>query len=255
MGDCTSRPTKEDIEFHQKPVWRHDTKFYRRPDLPYLKEIVDERIVNADQQERYKKYDQQLQADIKYLNNLKDSKHKHLPKAHPYIAIEVCKAVNLYPDISCLQAARPIVKVTALPVFCWVQTTPGEQMIPSWNQYFEIETENSAFDNLTFTVLMERRIGGLFEYGKVVIPFEQLRDQEVKSGWFDIEGPAAAPEGKPQLLLKCQFISDLSALLESHRALCEATLAEALKAFSLCKRLLNQVIADVGPEGRGDIIK
>jgi hypothetical protein len=255
MGDCTSRPSKDDIEYHQRPVWSHDTKFHRRPDLPYLSEIVNERIVNAEQQERYKKYEKQLQLDIKYLNNLKDSKPKRLPKAHPYIAIEVCKGVNLYPGISCLQAARPMVKVTASPVACWVQTTPGEPMIPTWNQYFEIETKSVAFDNLTFIVLMERRIGGLFEYCKVVIPFEQLRDQEVNSGWFDLEGPAEAPEGKPQLLLKFQFIRDLPALLESHRQLCDATLAEAYKAFDLCKKLLNQVIADVGPEGRGDIIR
>lgn len=252
MGDCASRPTKETIEDHSNYQFHQfDNKFYTRPALPYLKDIVDAPITTAEQQERYQGFRNQLQKDIKEFNKIKGTQPSSAGPSKSYVAVEIGRGVNFYPDTLCIQAARPYVVVKVNPIQTWIQTVVCQPMIPKFNHYSQIDTKGSHFDTVDVTVLMERRIGGPLEYGKIVFSFEQLSDQEVKSGWFDLTGTSPDSEGtKPKLYLRIQFISNLAALLQSHHETAEVSINEATKALALCNRLLTQV--RVGPEGRGD---
>jgi hypothetical protein len=260
MGDCGSRLTPIQFETHETAYCRkHDHKFHRRPGLSYLKDIVEVNIVNAELAEQYENYCRRLQSDIRYLNSLKDVQPIRPISGHSgaYLALEVCKGMHFYPQVSCLQASRSVVRA-CVTADTWQHTHSQPNPIPTWNEYFELQTKSPFFESLKLAVSIERRFGKTMEYGTLVIPYEAVRDQEVISGWFDLENAPMHPEGKPKLFLRMQFITNLTVMLVSHQKICEDTLNQATKAYALCKRLLNQVAMKTQPppnEIRGSVVK
>mmetsp|Transcript_26204 Transcript_26204/g.46781 ORF Transcript_26204/g.46781 Transcript_26204/m.46781 type:complete len:256 (-) Transcript_26204:7295-8062(-) len=253
MGDCASRPTKEDLELHHSyQPKKFDKNFHHRPEIPYLKDIVEVKITTAELQERYQNFAKRLQDDMKRINNIKSVEIDTIGHKPAYVAIEIFSAENIFPDTLCIQGARPYVQTQIFPSKTWVKTDPSDPYLPKYNRYFTLETDGPSFESLVFTVLHERRFGGPLEYGKVSLPFADFRDQEVKAGWYDLAGVPPATDktqGKPRIQLRMQFISNLSGLLSLHQKIAEDTLAEAEKAFRLCQRLLSSIV--VPPEGRG----
>mmetsp|Transcript_32276 Transcript_32276/g.55788 ORF Transcript_32276/g.55788 Transcript_32276/m.55788 type:complete len:259 (-) Transcript_32276:1417-2193(-) len=227
MGDCASRPSRERVSLHMRDSKsRNDLKFFERPSVlalqafPYAPMNLSERI------EFYEVCLRRLSADEASLLKATERygiKLKEPP--YPYINVEVQKGVDIVSTELCLQNCQPFVTVSLEPNGTQQSTFPGDIEMPVWFALMEFHLGTFRYEKIVFTVFLKRRLGSPSEYGRVEFSLKEIKDQELREGWYELKLTQPVLEAKPRLKLRLQMISELNKVVETLKKTCE----EALK--------------------------
>lgn len=254
MGDCASRPKDDEVKSHLKYTdTSNDIFFFPLIDIPYLKEINDNPILTADDQDQTNKHIKSLSLDLqKCEKTLKGLKSESSKNSGSKIVIEIQKGKDIFPDIMCFQDAKIYVDIEIVPTNTKFQSKKSRKIIPYWYQIFQKNISLAQAKKIVFKVMVDLKLGSNEEFGKLEIDFETLKTQDVILGWYDIKSEEIK-EGKPQLLIRMQYIYDELQFQAQNIKRCEEFIPKARRAIRTCQEKLERLDEVIGPEGRGDI--
>ncbi|CAG9332280.1 unnamed protein product [Blepharisma stoltei] len=254
MGDCASRPKEEEVNSHIKyKDNKNDKYFIPLVDMPYLKDINNNPITTADEQDQITQYVKLLEIDIKKTEaKIKELRSDPPKNSGSRIVIEIQKGKDIIPDILCFQDAKVYVIVEIQPLKTKFQTKVSKKFIPSWFEVFKANLPLSQAQKIIFTVMLDVKLGSPIEFGKVEIDFKDLQNQDTLVGWYDIKSNQKR-EGNPSLLIRAQYIYDDYVFQQNNLKRCEEFVPKARNALNICRYKLEKVEEIIGPEGRGDV--
>ncbi|CAG9335299.1 unnamed protein product [Blepharisma stoltei] len=209
MGDCASRPNESEIEEHllqSNP--KNDSYFRYIPRIDFFsKEIAEETNVTN--------LEQKINFLIKMKKGCQYKKENIIQgsQAVPELNIEIQKGHNLYKNNNCFSQSKPYVKISLEPNGPIVETHESDSYKPYWYRFIQFRNTMWSFESIDFKVLLKRNMREDELLGNYTLKLDNLDDQLLKEGWFDLITDDSINK-KCMLCLRIQMIKDERLLLD-----------------------------------------
>lgn len=217
MGDCTSRPTESEIEQHLSGSNAKNDQFFRSIPFPVHSEASILKENNINVLERKKKLFEKKKQEYTYKL---ESTIQGMPVI-PELNIEVQKGVNFFNNQICVSQGQPFVSVSLEPNGPKFDTYVSDRYKPYWFRFIQFRQTLWSFKSVLFKVVMKNSMVSDAILGIHEIKINDLEDQMVHEGWFDLICESNNFEARPALRLRIQLIRDERALLENLMKSCE----------------------------------
>lgn len=207
MGDCTSRPTQNEIEEHLNESNSKNDKYFRI--VPFADD--QRRLITSETSQdvlltrkyffdkKYKEFNRKSERIAKNSNNVQE------------FLIEIQKAYGLTQSGFCFNQGKPYVSVTLEPNGPSDSTFPADSFRPKWYKMLHFKTLLS-FQSINFEVKVENSSKSL---GSFSIKIKDLESQEVFCNWFPL-----STDGQHSLKVRIQYIKDEKLLLSQLEKSC-----------------------------------
>jgi hypothetical protein len=138
----------------------------------------------------------------------------------------------------CLYESKPVVEVKVGGV---TQVTfPGTPIIPYWHKSFMFKLANDSYSLIEFRVVMQRKIGSVYEYGTFTVSTNELQDQQIYTNWIPIklrEAPSSQ-DFTPRIQVRIQYLHDLKRLVEDQQVETTVNLRRIEELLQACDKTL-----------------
>ncbi|CAG9316778.1 unnamed protein product [Blepharisma stoltei] len=217
MGDCSSRPTKADMEQHIHDYnAKNDLFFQAVPFDRKIEEMILEENSKKGLQEKLQLYQRKK---VEYLTTYSTitAGEPHIPE----LSIEIQKGLDLHTNNLCFTQGKPYVTVTLEPKGPIYETFESDKFIPYWFQLFQIKQNMNSFSHLLIQVWHRRNVADDLLIGDMAIKISDLEDQHVKEEWVELTSLYSNDLLRPSLRVRIQLMHDKKALLHRLSKRCQ----------------------------------
>ena len=205
MGDCLSRPNTRQVSEHKAKENRKNDGFFLGSSLAQLKPLDTlstnelENII-VDLEKEQKKFNKRLESST--------AGEVLVPK----LCIEIQKGVDLFIP-GCCNNFHPFIRVKLEPLGPTFDTLISDKYLPRWYEAIPINQSLDGFSTIRLTVMFENDKKNEYQLGFYEFDLDELEDQKIKEGWFDLNVFKKDSQLNPKLRLRIQLVTDERALL------------------------------------------
>ncbi|OMJ92952.1 hypothetical protein SteCoe_4170 [Stentor coeruleus] len=213
MGECTSRPSNQELEQHIQELNSKNDIYFRYIPLHTLtkESLQSEKNLHI------------LESKIKILKKKKQDFNSKLESANhgisaiPELNIEVQKGINLLESGICWTQGKPYVTVSLEPNGPKYETFESNIYRPYWYKLIQFK-QTIPYVKIVLRVMAKKNYGVDTCLGFYEIKISEINDQMVKEGWFNLE---SSGNSVPSIRIRVQYIFDEKKLLEDIVGLCD----------------------------------
>ena len=206
MGECTSRPTAQEIQEHMAGLNSKNDSYFRY--APFHTITNDQISIEKNLHSLDNKCKLFKKKKSEYLGKLESTNHGLM--VIPELNIEVQKGVNLNDLGMCLSKGKPYVVISLEPNGPRIETFESDVYKPYWYRLVQFK-QIISYSKIVFRVMKKRSYSSDVCISTIEVKICEINDQMVKEGWFtaDVNNKAA-----PAIRLRIQYVYDEKLLLK-----------------------------------------
>ena len=201
MGDCFSRPSESQIQFHKK-------KEDKRNEISFIDTLVhlNNQSLEVLSLDILEKIQEDIENEKKSFYDKIENSTAGMPSI-PEIVVDVQKGLDLYKK-ECLNSQLPIVRISLEPGGPSFDTHTADKFLPEWWNLVRIKQNLLGFNTLRVSVVLKGSNKQEEYFGMHDFSLADLEDQRIREGWHKIETGRANEGLHPKIQLRIQMIND-----------------------------------------------
>ncbi|CAG9329259.1 unnamed protein product [Blepharisma stoltei] len=221
MGGCASRITQSELEQHKRDYnSKNDANFRSIPFEQTIDQAIKEDQSIRGLEEKRKIY---TRKEIEYKTKLENTPAGVPPI--PELNIEIQKGINFYSQGLCITQGKPYVCVKIEPKGASFETFVSDIYKPYWYKLFQIKQSLHNFTSIHIRVYIKKNLRQDLLLGSIEIKLNDLEDQKVVDGWYNIDTKIQGFIESPALRIRVQLVHNERLLLQRMIENCREKLA------------------------------